>query len=412
MIKKIRRIFYNFRKNFVSKNLTKNFRMIFFGRLAIKSVTHLMGLFLPIFLYSFFKLSLPLVILYYLSIEVIYALLLIPGCKNIMNRFGIKKSLQISTFFGIAYYFAFFLINHYSANREILSELNQWWWIMPTVILGIIFRLTHWIPFHTNLAKLTEKNVRASQISLIEATTMALGAIIPLISGIILSYFGYDILFLLAAAIYLVSLIPYSLLPEVKEKFTWSWKETWQKFSSKKMRPIIVAYAGDGAESVAGSIIWPIFIWELLSGNYFQIGALSSLIIVVTITLQLTFGAILNRPGRKQKYLRYGAAFYSLGWIFKALINSAFHVFLFSTYHNFSKIFSHTSFDSLNYDIAADQGHYVDEYTVLRELAVLLGKTIMSILVLILFPYFSLQHLFVLAALSSLSIAFLKKELV
>lgn len=410
MFKKFRRIYYNLHARFVGKNLTQNFRMVFFSRITINSATQLMGLFLPIFLYQFFDLSLWSVIFYYLIVDLLYANLVVFGCKRIMNKIGIKKSLQLSVFFGAAYYVVFFFINRFVLPGDLLTDINSWWWMLPAILFSLLFRLSHWIPFHTNLAKLTEKTVRAGQLSLMEATMMILGAVMPIVAGLVLDYLGYEILFLMAISIYFISLIPFSSLPKVEEKFVWSLRKTWRKFLSKKMRPSVLAYMGDGAESVAGSVIWPIFIWQLLEGNYFQVGAISSLIILVTITLQILFGNLLDKIPNRRKFLRYGTFFYALGWVLKALIGSAFQVFLFSTYHNLSRVFSRTSFDALNYDIAADQGHYVDEYTVVREMAILFGKVIMSIFIIIILPYFSLRYVFVLAALASLAMSLLKQE--
>jgi MFS family permease len=410
MLRIIRRFFYNLQAEIIGRNLTQNFRMIFFSRITINSATQLMGLFLPIFLYQFFDLSLWSVVFYYLIIDSLYAGLVIFGCKGIMNRIGIKKSLQLSVLFGAAYYTVFFLINRFVVPGDLLQNISNWIWIIPAIMLSLSFRLSHWIPFHTNIAKLTEKTVRASQLSLMEATMMALGAVMPIVAGLVLDYLGYEVLFLTAIAIYLVSLIPFSLLPTVEEKFVWSWRKTWRKLFSKKMRPSVIAYAGDGAESVAGAIIWPIFIWQLLDGDYFQIGAISSVIILVTIILQMSFGGLLNKLSNRRRLLRYGTALYAIGWVLKALIGSAFQVFLFSTYHNLSRVFSRTSFDALNYDIAADQGHYVDEYTVVREIAILIGKVIMSIFILILLPYLSLRYIFILAALASLAMSLLRQE--
>jgi len=410
MLRILRRFFYNLQAEFISRNLTQNFRMIFFSRITINSATQLMGLFLPIFLYQFFDLSIWSVIFYYLVVDSLYAGLVIWGCKGIMNKLGIKRSLQLSILFGSAYYTTFFLINRFVIPGDLLDNISAWIWIIPAMLFTLLFRLSHWIPFHTNIAKLTEKNVRASQLSLMEATMMILGAIMPIVAGLVLDYLGYEILFLMAIAIYLFSLFPFSFLPPVEEKFVWSWRKTWRKFFSKKMRPSVLAYAGDGAESVAGSIIWPIFIWQLLDGDYFKIGALSSFIILVTITLQILFGSLLDKIPNRRKFLRYGSFFYSFGWTLKALIDSAFQVFLFSTYHNLSRVFSRTSFDALNYDIAADQGNYVDEYTVVREIAILIGKIIMAIFILILLPYLSLRYIFLLAALASLAMSLLKQE--
>ena len=46
----------------------------------------------------------------------------------------------------------------------------------------------------------------------------------------------------------------------------------------------------NGAENAIGVIIWPIFIWQLLEGDYVKVGAISSLIVFVTIAMQLSVG--------------------------------------------------------------------------------------------------------------------------
>lgn len=393
----------------VRKNLTHNFRMIYFSRITLNSATQLMGLFLPIFLYQFLGFSLVRVIIYYLISDLLYANLVAVGCRQIMNRLGLKRSLQISILFGAAFYSVFFLINNYVLQGGQPVNNHQLWWLLPAIFFSLFFRLTHWIPFHTSLAKLTEHYIRASQLSFMEATMLSLGAIMPIIAGLSLEYLGYSTLFFLAISIYLIALIPFSQLPQVKEEFSWTYKETWRRLLSKKMRCSVLAYAGDGAESVVGAIIWPIFIWQLLAGNYLQVGALSSVIILVTIILQIFVGSLMdNLPSRR--WLRYGTLLYAFGWILKALINSAFQVFLFSTYHNLSRVFARTSFDALNYDIAADQGHYVDEYTVIREMAIVFGKALMCIFIILIIPFLALRYLFLVAALASLLMSLLKSS--
>jgi len=383
--------------------------MIYFSRITLNSATQLMGLFLPIFLYQFLGFSLVRVIIYYLISDLLYANLVAVGCRQIMNRLGLKRSLQISILFGAAFYSVFFFINRYVLQGDQLIDNYQLWWLVPAIFFSLFFRLTHWIPFHTSLAKLTEHYIRASQLSFMEATMLSLGAIMPIIAGLSLEYLGYSTLFFLAISIYLIALIPFSQLPQVKEEFSWTYKETWRRLLSKKMRGSVLAYAGDGAESVVGAIIWPIFIWQLLAGNYLQVGALSSVIILVTIVLQIFVGSLMdNLPSRR--WLRYGTLLYAFGWVLKALINSAFQVFLFSTYHNLSRVFARTSFDALNYDIAADQGHYVDEYTVIREMAIVFGKALMCIFIILIIPFLALRYLFLVAALASLLMSLLKSS--
>ena len=66
-------------------------------------------------------------------------------------------------------------------------------------------------------------------------------------------------------------------------------------------------------------------------------------------------------------------------------------------------MFARTPFNTLYYEIAADQGHFVDEYTVIHEMAVHLGIVIMLFFILGLTSIVSFQWTFILAAFASLA---------
>lgn len=102
--------------------------------------------------------------------------------------------------------------------------------------------------------------------------------------------------------------------------------------------------------------------------------------------------------------LHWGTALYAIGWIGKIFVLTASQVFFIGTYHVFTKIFKDTPFDTLNYEIMADRGHYVDEYTVLKEIAVQMGKILMLIFAILVALNFGLNWTFALAAIASLFI--------
>lgn len=387
---------------FIKKNLTYNFRMIFFSRITINSAAQLMSLFLPIFLYEFLGMNLQLVLLYYLINDFLFFNLISSGCRYIMNRIGINRSLQISIFWGIFYYLFFFLLEQYIVSDYI-------WWLLPTILFSLLFRLSHWIPYHVCVAKLTDQNIRGSQFSLMEAGILILGAILPFIGGLILNFFGYNYLFLLAVLIYFSASFFFRQLPKVEERFSWSYKKTWQNFLAKKMRFNILAYIGEGAEGIAKVVVWPVFIWQILEGNYLQVGGITSIIVITTIIIQIMVGDLMDKFPNRQSWLRYSSILHSLAWLFKAIIINPFQIFIFSTYYNISRMLAVTSLNTLHYDIASGQGHYVDEYTVIREKAVVLGRVIMSLLSIILLIFFPIYYIFILAAIFSLFFSFLKK---
>ncbi len=388
--------------------VSHGFVSIFSSRMVVRIASALLGLFLPIFLYELFHFEIKYVIYYYLIGHLVYGLTVAWGCQY-LNKIGLRSSLRISIIWGAGYYVVFYFLSRLNADWFGPGREKIILFLLISIAVLTLDRLMYWVPLHTDMAKFTSKSNRAKQLSLIEATTVALQALMPILAGWILVRHGYNVLFLIAVIVYLSSLIPLMTLPKTKERFCWSYRQTWKEFFSRKRRRTILAYAGDGAENVVGVMIWPIFIWELLQGNYFEVGALSSLIVVITVVLQLIFGRFVDMNSKK-KVLHFGTVFYAFGWLIKIFILTAFQIFIVSTYHSLTKIFTRTPFDALNYERAADQGHYVDEYTVIHEMAVQFGKVLMLIFALVLTNFFNIQWTFVLAALASLMLNFLADD--
>jgi MFS family permease len=242
------------------------------------------------------------------------------------------------------------------------------------------------------------------------ATRLILSIFAPLAAGFLIIKFGFDVLFIIAIVLFIISGIPYLTIPHTKEKFSWSLKRTYQELFSKNKRKIIIAYVADGSENVVGLVIWPIFIYQLLNGDYFQVGAISTFIIAMTVVLQLALGKHIDLKKSQGKILKWGSVFYSLGWLIKIFIVTAFQIFLAGAYHSIARIFLRTPFELLTYEIAADQGHYVDEFTVLHEMAMNFGKVMTILLVIMMSPYFSIQWIFLVAAVATLVFNLLNVE--
>ncbi len=387
--------------------VSHGFVSLFSGRMVLRISSALLGIFLPIFLYEIFNFNFRYVVYYYLVAHFLYGTSVAWGAKY-LNKVGLRRSLRISIFIGALYYFIFYLLDRTMNGYELFlgQDKQIFLLIIISIIVVTLNRVMYWIPLHTDLAKFTNKTNRAKQLSLIEATTVALGAICPIIAGWILMHYNYDVLFIIAVVIYLSSLIPFITLPRTRENFSWTYWQTWKEFLSKKRRKAILAFAGNGAENVVGVMIWPIFIWEILNGNFFKVGAISSLIVVVTVVLQLFIGKYSDLSNKK-RMLNIGSVLYAFGWLIKIFVATAFQIFIVSTYHNLTNVFAKTPFDALTYEKAADQGHYVDEYTVIHEMAVQYGKVLMLGFILLLTIFFSIEWTFVLAAFASLAMNFL-----
>lgn len=368
--------------------LSQGFVALYSGRMIQLAATGIIGLFLPIFFFiKFGKIS--YVILYFLAGYLAYALILPWGAK-VLNKIGLRRSLRVSLVFDALFYVTLFFI-----------DKNFYTVIFFSFIFLTLSRLTFWLPYHVDFAKFTNYRNRGREIGLLGATKAILDVLMPILAGTLIGVFGYNSVFLIAIILLLSSYIPFAALPRTKEKYSWSYQTTWKRFISLKNRKMVLANMANGAENTVGIVIWPIFIWQLLGGNYFAVGSISSLIVLATILLQLFSGKYTDEIN-KRKLIHWGSIFYAIGWLVKIFVFTSFQIFLAGTYHSFAQIFKDNSFDTLNYEIMADHGHYVDEYTVLKEMAVQLGRSLMLAFALVLILFVGLNWVFLLAALASL----------
>lgn len=375
-----------------NKELRTGFLGLYFGRVIAAVSTGLLGVFLPIFLYNILGGNIGLVMLYYAASCIAYLFLVAFGAK-FLNKFGFRKALVLASLaaalINIAYYFTT------KENMMILLPL--------TIFFLVVYRILFWIPYHVDFAIFTGGGKRGGQVGLMLSSITLLGVVGPMVAGYVITTWTIQVLFFVAIIIYALGMIPFAIVPRTNERFSWNYTRAWRELFAKRNRGVFWASIAMGAEEMISTVVWPIFIFLLLKGGYFKVGALSSFIVGITVLLQYMFGKYLDRIGKKDRALKAGSIFYSLGWIVKIFVVTAFHVFIVGLYHKITRVITDTSYDTIFYEIAADQGHYVDEFTVLGEMAIQIGKVSGVALVAILALVVSLKWTFIIGALASLA---------
>lgn len=363
-------------------------------RLIHGAAAALLGIFVPIFLYEMSGNQFYFVGLYYALLSLAYVLLLVPGMK-IVNVIGFSRALVVGGLFSVLLYSVLYFMD--SENVRLL---------LPLLTIAIVgFRIFHWVPYNVDFSLFTTAGERGRLVSLSFATIAFMGVIGPILAGFIIAQAGYDALFLVAIVLLIAATISYAFVPTTDVYFEWSFRETVAALFSKKHFGVVTGEFANGIEVAITLIVWPIFLYELLDGNVFEIGALSTVIVAVTIVIQLLVGRYLDKmPNAKEKSLRYGSMLYSLGWIAKIFVLSTAHIFFVGLYHNVVKIFTQTPFTAILYDMSAEQGKYVDEFTVLREMAGHSGRALGLLCVALFSLYLPIGWTFVLAALASLAL--------
>lgn len=354
----------------------------------------LLGIFLPIYLYTETGNSFLMVGGFYAATSILYVLLLPPAMK-ITNRVGFSHTLILGGVFSVLFYVILYFVD----------AANLFLWFGPLIIVLTLFRLFHWVPFHVDFTMFTKPGERGKDVSLTFATIAFLGVIGPILAGFIVEQTSYQVLFGVAITILVAATISYAFVPEVPSQYEWGIRETWQKLFSKEMRGFTSGAFANGAEVVVTLIAWPIFLYEILDGDLFEIGALSTVIVAITIGLQFFIGRYLDKEkGNSIKTLKVGSLFYAIGWVVKIFVLSAAQVFFVGLYHNVTKIFTKTPFSALMYDLSGEHSRYVDEYTVVREMAGHIGRTLSLVAIISISFFFPINYTFIIAAVASLAL--------
>ncbi|MFC1615135.1 hypothetical protein ACFL22_01110 [Patescibacteria group bacterium] len=383
--------------NLKKLNISKNLAWLYTGRVSIQAAFGVIGVFLPIFFYEKLGNSFTSVLVFF-AIMFALTLFLYPLAARILNHLNMKYMMVISVPFAL------------------MSVLSLAFWdYNPYVVMGIfiiaitVYKLLYWLPYHVDFAKFTDEDIRGRQISLLRNIAQIVGTITPLIGGAIIVFFTFKGLFLISSAVFLMSIFPAFFVKGTREHYSWGYIETFKKLFHKENRDLLIAYTADGFQSVVSVVVWPIFIFLLLDGEYLTVGIVSSITIFAIIILRFFIGNLIDTWDQKRMVV-IGSVLATTGWIIKLFVETAFQIFIADTYHSVGRVIHRTSVDTTTYDQAADNGHYMDEYTVLREMALNIGRLLMLALAFVISLFFTMKFIFIFAAIATLFVMLVNKQ--
>ena len=224
---------------------------------------------------------------------------------------------------------------------------------------------------------------------------------------LLLEKWSFSVVAILSLLVSLFALLFFVKLPDNKEEYSWTFKETFQYFFHPFNRRMVIAYMSDGAIGIIRFLFWPLFIFIILDEQYRVVGLITGSIVLVGVLLRLFIGNLLDKF-KKTKLIKLGIILNSTAWIIKVGVVSALQIFLASTYHILALVVLRTSLDTFVYEKAADRGHYIDEYTVIKEMAIHFGKVVSLILISFLLLFFPIQVSFIVASIAVLFIGLLR----
>jgi len=327
-----------------------------YSTMAIRSFALAMGgVFVPIYLYQLGH-SLSSIFLFFALVSIFFLITLFPSAK-LASKIGLKHAILLS----VPFLIIFFLL---------LFSLERFSW--PLWLLAL-FVGTHsslfWFSYHTEFARFSTKKKRGHQVGVTKIIVAVFGVLGPLFGAIILSFLGFNVLFILVSVLLFASAFPLFMSREVREPFDLSLKGFFRGHKIKN----ILGYMGNGIEVRIATVLWPLFVFIFIfDQKYLSLGALVS----VTFTFSLIATIIISKFSdiNRRLTLKLGVIFNSIIWIVKSFLITPLQIFFSDAFYGISQTSVSIPFQALSYDKAKEAK--ISKIILEREMYIQIGSII------------------------------------
>lgn len=190
-----------------------------------------------------------------------------------------------------------------------------------------------------------------------------------------------------AAALTGISVLPLFLLKNIHENFSFSYVGTFRQLFGLRIRRILGLSFLEGVQGAALFLLWPLAVFLILGFSYAILG------IVLTITLL----SLLLTKGLLHHYLLPLKEFSTptqvvlavSGWFGRLAAGTPIAIVVADVYAYTTRSDRGTLHDPFTFEQTADNASYIDEYTVLKEIALAMGRiacVVIAALLIILTP--------------------------
>ena len=367
-----------FIRKFLPYRMKRQVKELFAASIIVNLALAMVQIFEPIYLYKS-GYSLLRIAIFYLVVYAAY-FFLIPFGAKFANKYGYESGMFLGSAFYVLFYISLFLISSYPVLFYVAA------------IIYAIQKSFYWPAFHADFAHNSEDSEEAREISSISVSSALMFILGPIVGGLIITYFSFSVLFILASMLFLVSNIPMLLTKEDFDKRKYAYVKLFSIFKKKNLRNLL-ARIGYGEELIV-MVVWPIFI-SIIITNYSKIGALIGLATAITLSTTLYIGKMCDQRD-KRKILKFGAIIYSLVWFIRIFIRSIIPIFLVDTSSRVSKSAIDVPVRAIFYETAKNEKKFnsnsIMENVINYESGLIVGKVIACLVVIVALSLFSVNE--------------------
>ena len=298
--------------------------------------------------------------------------LILTPLSGMALRRGVRTVLLLGVVSGAVAYTSLALLFEASPSRDAI------FWMMGffTLTSGIA-RAFYYLPYAA------AKDEARTLTPLIQDAATAL---LPALAGFVLTVFsnGPFVLFLGCAALMLASVLPVLRMRQRYEQYDWTYRETMREVAAKKNHLAVGLFILDGVQGAVLIFIWPLAMFLIL-GSFKTLGA------ILTATFCAAFlGRYLVRNFLRSFRVKSPVVAVSIAittWVAKLAVASPVQILAVNIAYASGNSAARFNIDAQSFEQSADRGHFVDEYTAVKEIGLAIGRISVCILFITLLLY-------------------------
>jgi len=286
-----------------------------------------------------------------------------PFSVMLAQRFGFKHIILYRAPVITAYFIALYIVPYYSFPIYFIA------------LVGGISGSMYWMSLHSLFAKYSDKIHRGAQAGRLTSLPGIASLLAPSIGGIVAYSFGFRVLFILAIAILILSVVPLFFTGDMKPHVK---HISYSRIFRRKNWKILGIFAVQGSAWVGATILWPVYIYIALM-KIESVGFATTIASFATILFTFYIGSACDRVSRK-KMLRIGGLCLSATLFMMMFAETSIQVYSIAFLSGLFLILVDIPIIANFYDLA-NSGN-LEEYIVLRQFGLGIGRVASLLVVL------------------------------
>ena len=310
--------------------------------------------------------------------------------SKIVRAIGLRKTVLLGYPFLFLYFFLLYNLDRFGTPLAVLAIVN-----------GFQVSL-YWFPLHVWLSKTSHAGAIGNVLGKFYAAAQFVSLLAPIAAAFIVLFFGFKMLFVFTAVIYLASAVPVLYLPEISFKEKMMIRDLFKLL--KKYPHYIVAEMLENLREEAEGVIWPVFVY-LAFRNILSIGYIGAASGVGLVLFDLLVGKYADKID-KRKLLGAGALVLAMIWILRLFFVTPLAAYALTVAASFFGVLAVIPLTAMFYGNAKRES--APTFIIFRELGIMFGRVILYAIAFLVIG--SMNYIFIFAALICLGLFFLSKK--